>query len=115
MPTSSGSWAKGLDTFCPMGPWAVTADELDLQRAVVASRVNGEPRQRGEVKDLIFDVPTIIATISAGITLEAGDVISMGTPAGVGSALEPPRFLQAGDVVEVEVSGIGTLTNAVAG
>jgi 2-keto-4-pentenoate hydratase/2-oxohepta-3-ene-1,7-dioic acid hydratase in catechol pathway len=105
---------KGLDTFCPMGPWAVTADEFDLGAARVSCRVNGELRQDGAVRDLIFDVPTLIATISAGITLEPGDVIATGTPAGVGIGFDPPRFLRPGDVIETAVTGIGTLTNPVA-
>lgn len=104
---------KGLDTFCPMGPWAVTADELDLGAARVTCRVNGKLRQDAAVADLIFDVPTLIATISAGITLEPGDVIATGTPAGVGIGFDPPRFLRPGDVVETTVTGIGTLTNPV--
>jgi 2-keto-4-pentenoate hydratase/2-oxohepta-3-ene-1,7-dioic acid hydratase in catechol pathway len=105
---------KGLDTFCPMGPWAVTADEFDLAAARVSCRVNDELRQDGAVRDLIFDVPTLIATISAGITLEPGDVIATGTPAGVGIGFDPPRFLRPGDVIETAVTGIGTLTNTVA-
>ena len=104
---------KSLDTFCPMGPWAVTVDDVDLDRAEVTCRVNGELRQRASVRDLIFDVPTLVATISAGITLQAGDVIATGTPAGVGAACDPPRFLQPGDRVEAAVTGIGTLTNRV--
>ncbi len=105
---------KGLDTFCPMGPWAVTADQFDLDGARVTCRVNGELRQDAAVADLIFDIPTLIATISAGITLQPGDVIATGTPAGVGIGFDPPRFLRPGDVVEAAVSGIGALTNPVA-
>jgi 2-keto-4-pentenoate hydratase/2-oxohepta-3-ene-1,7-dioic acid hydratase in catechol pathway len=106
---------KGLDTFCPMGPWAVTADSLDLDRAVVSCRVNGELRQHAPVTDLIFDIATLVEVISAGITLEPGDVIATGTPAGVGAGFDPPRFLQPGEVVEVSVTGIGTVTNQVVG
>jgi 2-keto-4-pentenoate hydratase/2-oxohepta-3-ene-1,7-dioic acid hydratase in catechol pathway len=106
---------KSLDTLCPMGPWAVTAGEVDIATARVQSRVNGEPRQDAAVKDLIFDIPTLIETISAGITLIPGDIISTGTPAGVGIGFDPPRFLQAGDVVRMEITGIGVLENTIAG
>jgi 2-keto-4-pentenoate hydratase/2-oxohepta-3-ene-1,7-dioic acid hydratase in catechol pathway len=105
---------KSLDTFCPMGPFAVSADEItDLTALQVSAAVNGEPRQSGSVKDLIFDVPDLIATISAGITLLPGDIIATGTPAGVGIGFTPPRFLGVGDVVEVSISGLGTLRNRI--
>ncbi|MGH9055662.1 MAG: fumarylacetoacetate hydrolase family protein [Acidimicrobiales bacterium] len=109
---------KGLDGFCPMGPLAVTADELDpagLARPAVeiTCRVNGELRQKASTADLIFDIPTLIATISAGLTLEPGDIICTGTPAGVGIGFDPPRFLHTGDEVEIHVAGIGTLRNRV--
>jgi 2-keto-4-pentenoate hydratase/2-oxohepta-3-ene-1,7-dioic acid hydratase in catechol pathway len=104
---------KGLDTFCPMGPWAVTAGGFDLATAEVSCRVNGELRQKANVADLIFAVPALVAAISAGITLYPGDVIATGTPAGVGMAFDPPRFLQPGDVTECAVTGIGTLRNTV--
>ena len=106
---------KSLDTLCPMGPWAVTADEVDLETMRVTSQVNGEPRQDAAVKDLIFDIPTLIETISAGITMIPGDIISTGTPAGVGIGFDPPRFLQSGDVVRMEITGIGVLENRIAG
>lgn len=105
---------KSLDTFCPMGPWAVSADEVDVTDLTVTCRVNGEVRQRGTTRDLIFDIPTLVSTISAGITLCPGDVIATGTPAGVGIGFDPPRFLSPGDVVEAEITGLGTLTNQVA-
>jgi 2-keto-4-pentenoate hydratase/2-oxohepta-3-ene-1,7-dioic acid hydratase in catechol pathway len=105
---------KSLDTFCPMGPYAVTADEVGDGPLEVVCTVNGEVRQRASTADLIFDVPTIIATISAGITLQPGDVIATGTPAGVGIGFTPPRFLRGGDVVEITITGLGTLTNRVA-
>ena len=105
---------KGLDTFCPMGPWAVTADEIEGANLDISCRVNGELRQNSNTSDLIFDIPTLIATLSAGLALEAGDVISTGTPAGVGIGFTPPRFLKAGDRVEVTISGIGTLGNSFA-
>ena len=76
--------------------------------------MNGELRQRAPIDDLIFDIPTLIATISAGITLEPGDIIATGTPAGVGIGFTPPRFLKPGDTVRVEVPGIGVLENTVA-
>lgn len=106
---------KSLDTHCPMGPYAVTADEVvDVTALVVESRVNGEPRQSAPVKDLIFDIPELIAVISAGITLQPGDVIATGTPAGVGIGFDPPRFLVEGDVVEVTITGLGTQRNRIA-
>ena len=104
---------KGLDTTCPMGPWVVTAEEIDVADLEVRTTVNGELRQHGRVGDLIFDIPTLIETISAGITLEPGDIISTGTPAGVGIGFDPPRFLQPGDVVAITIDEIGTLTNQV--
>jgi 2-keto-4-pentenoate hydratase/2-oxohepta-3-ene-1,7-dioic acid hydratase in catechol pathway len=106
---------KGLDSFCPMGPAILTADEVPDPRALrVITHVNGEKRQDAPVADLIFDIPTLIEAISAAITLEPGDVIATGTPAGVGIGFDPPRFLQSGDVVRIEVSGIGVLENRVA-
>jgi len=102
---------KSLDTFCPMGPWIVTADELDGTDTRVRCWVNDELRQDGRTADLIFDIPTLIETISRGITLYPGDVIATGTPAGVGMGLNPPRWLQSGDVVRIEIDGIGTLSN----
>lgn len=105
---------KSLDTFCPMGPWIVTADEVDATRLDVALWVNGEQRQKANTTDLIFDIPTIIATLSAGITLYPGDIIATGTPAGVGAGFKPPRFLKAGDEVTIEIAGIGRLSNPVA-
>ncbi|MCP1674815.1 2-keto-4-pentenoate hydratase/2-oxohepta-3-ene-1,7-dioic acid hydratase in catechol pathway [Natronocella acetinitrilica] len=102
---------KSLDTFCPMGPVAVTADELDLQQTGVRCYVNGELRQNAMVSQLIFDIPTLIETLSSGITLYPGDVIATGTPAGVGIGFDPPRYLQVGDEVTVEIDGIGRLHN----
>jgi len=104
---------KGLDGYCPIGPGVVTADELDLDSVQIECRVNGELRQKAALRDLIFDVPTLIATLSAGISLIPGDVISTGTPAGVGIGFSPPRFLAAGDEISVTVDPIGTLTNKV--
>lgn len=102
---------KALDTFCPMGPWIVTADEVKADDLSVKCWVNGELRQDANTSDLIFDIPTLIASISAGLTLQPGDVIATGTPAGVGIGFNPPRFLAAGDEVSISISGIGTLTN----
>ena len=104
---------KSFDTFCPMGPWIVTADELDIGDLNVRCWVNDELRQNANTRDLIFDVPTIIEAISAGITLCPGDVIATGTPAGVGIGFVPPKFLKPGDQVRIEISGIGALTNTV--
>jgi 2-keto-4-pentenoate hydratase/2-oxohepta-3-ene-1,7-dioic acid hydratase in catechol pathway len=105
---------KSLDTFCPMGPYAVTADEVDGSALQVECRVNGELRQKATTADLVFGIPELIETISAGLTLEPGDVIATGTPAGVGIGFDPPRFLRSGDLVEVSISGLGTLRNRVA-
>lgn len=102
---------KSQDTFCPMGPFAVTRDDIDLGNTRVTTKVNGDVRQDSNTGLLIFDVPTIISTISEGVTLLAGDVIATGTPAGVGLGFNPPKYLQHGDVVELEIEGIGTLTN----
>ncbi len=104
---------KSMDTFCPMGPAVVTADEIDLANTVVECRVNGELRQKAPVADLIFDVPTLIRDLSAGMTLVPGDVIATGTPAGVGIGFDPPRFLKPGDEVSATIEPIGTLTNRI--
>ena len=104
---------KSQDTFCPMGPFVVTADEIDLSDTAVTCRINGEMRQDSNTGLLIFDVPTIIAAISNGITLLRGDVIATGTPAGLGFGFDPPKYLADGDMMEVEIAGIGTLTNPV--
>lgn len=105
---------KSLDTFCPMGPWLVTRDELDATDLEIRCWVNDELRQHGRTSDLVFDIPTLIETISAGMTLQPGDVIATGTPAGVGIGFDPPRFLRRGDRIRIEISGIGTLENRVA-
>ena len=106
---------KSFDTFCPMGPAIVTADEIPDPRVMrLETRVNGELRQNVSVKDLIFDIPALIATASRGMTLRPGDLIATGTPAGVGIGFKPPRFLKPGDVVSITIEPIGTLTNRVA-
>jgi 2-keto-4-pentenoate hydratase/2-oxohepta-3-ene-1,7-dioic acid hydratase in catechol pathway len=105
---------KSPDTFCPMGPAIVTVDELpDVTASWLRTRVNGEPRQEAPISSLIFDIPSLIRTVSDTILLEPGDVIATGTPAGAGIGFDPPRFLAAGDRVEVSVDGIGTLGNPV--
>jgi 2-keto-4-pentenoate hydratase/2-oxohepta-3-ene-1,7-dioic acid hydratase in catechol pathway len=104
---------KSFDTFCPMGPWLVSADELDGTDTRVRCWVNGELRQDATTRDFIFDIPTLIETLSAGITLFPGDIIATGTPVGVGIGFKPPRYMKPGDVVRVEIDGIGTLENPV--
>jgi 2-keto-4-pentenoate hydratase/2-oxohepta-3-ene-1,7-dioic acid hydratase in catechol pathway len=104
---------KSFDTFCPMGPWLVSADELDGRDTRVRCWVNGELRQDARTTDLIFDIPTLIETCSRAITLYPGDVIATGTPEGVGMGRKPPVFLRTGDVVRIEIDGIGTLENPV--
>lgn len=104
---------KSLDTFCPMGPWAVSADELEPTNLTIECHVNGELRQHANTKELIFDIPTLIADLSSGITLRPGDMIATGTPAGVGMGFSPPRFLAPGDVVRVTATGLGVLENTV--
>ena len=97
-----------------MGPWVVTADEIDPQRLDISCKVNEQLRQHANTRDMIFDVATLIETISKGITLRAADIIATGTPAGVGAGLKPPRFLKRDDVVSITIEKIGTLTNRVA-
>jgi 2-keto-4-pentenoate hydratase/2-oxohepta-3-ene-1,7-dioic acid hydratase in catechol pathway len=104
---------KGIDGFCPMGPYIVTADELNVTDVRVICRVNGQTRQDASTRDLIFDIPTLIATISKSMTLSPGDIIATGTPEGVGIGFTPPKFLAEGDVVECEIPGIGILRNTV--
>jgi len=104
---------KSQDTFCPMGPWAVSAEEIDLSDTFVRCWINDELRQDANTKLLIFDVPTIIAAISNGITLRPGDVIATGTPAGVGIGFKPPKYLVAGDRVRIEIRNVGILENPV--
>jgi 2-keto-4-pentenoate hydratase/2-oxohepta-3-ene-1,7-dioic acid hydratase in catechol pathway len=104
---------KGFDTFCPMGPWMTSADEIDPENLDLECRVNGELRQKARTSDLIFDIPHLIEILSAGIGLKPGDIIATGTPAGVGIGFDPPRFLKAGDAIEISISGLGTLRNSV--
>jgi 2-keto-4-pentenoate hydratase/2-oxohepta-3-ene-1,7-dioic acid hydratase in catechol pathway len=104
---------KSQDSFCPMGPWLVSRDEIDLADTRIRCWVNNELRQDANTRDLIFDVPTLIETISAGLTLVPGDIIATGTPAGVGIGFTPPKYLRPGDVVRIELNGIGVLENPV--
>jgi 2-keto-4-pentenoate hydratase/2-oxohepta-3-ene-1,7-dioic acid hydratase in catechol pathway len=105
---------KGLDRSCPMGPCIVTLDAIpDLAALELTTRVNGEERQRGTIAQLIFDIPEIIAQLSLGMTLEPGDIIATGTPSGVGYAMQPPRLLGPGDVVECAIGGIGALVTRI--
>ena len=109
-------WDKGksLDTSCPMGPWIVDKAEIGDPRALeLTFTLNGEQRQNATVDMMIFDIPTIIAQLSAGMTLEAGDIIATGTPSGVGFAMNPPAVLKGGDEMVCEISRIGRLVNMV--
>lgn len=104
---------KSFDTFCPMGPWLVSADEINEKNTKIQCWVNGELRQDGNTDQMIFDIPTVIESISAGMTLYPGDVIATGTPSGVGMGFKPPRFLKKGDAVKIQIDGIGVLENPV--
>jgi 2-keto-4-pentenoate hydratase/2-oxohepta-3-ene-1,7-dioic acid hydratase in catechol pathway len=113
-----GQWFKGksVDGTCPMGPWIATADEVpDPQNLHITSRVNGATKQDSNTSYMYFKVPRIIAELSYGLTLEPGDIISTGTPAGVGHARTPPEFMTAGDTLETEVAGLGSLRNRIGG
>jgi 2-keto-4-pentenoate hydratase/2-oxohepta-3-ene-1,7-dioic acid hydratase in catechol pathway len=103
---------KSLDGYCPVGPWLVTRDEMGpLDAQELATYVNGERRQLARLRDMIFDVGATIEAISTTVTLEPGDLIATGTPAGVGIGFKPPRYLVPGDIVKVSIAGIGELTN----
>jgi 2-keto-4-pentenoate hydratase/2-oxohepta-3-ene-1,7-dioic acid hydratase in catechol pathway len=102
---------KSLDTFCPMGPCIVTADEMDGTATRIRGYVNGELRQDGNTQDMIFDIAAQIEAISRGITLYPGDIIATGTPSGVGMGFSPPKWLKHGDVVRIEIDGIGAIEN----
>ena len=105
---------KSLDGFCPMGPALVTADAVpDVSQLRLQTWVNGERRQDARIADLIFDIPTLIETLARSITLEPGDVIATGTPAGVGMGYSPPRYLKQGDRVTIGIEPIGLLENPV--
>jgi len=111
--TGQWTWSKSFDTFCPLGPEVVSLDEIDVGGLTIETRVSGEVMQASNTSELVFGVPQLVAWISRGCTLEAGDVILTGTPAGVGAARTPPRWLENGDVVEITIEGIGTLRNPV--
>lgn len=114
MATTQWVVGKSFDTFAPVGPWLVTADEIPDPHALdISLTLSGEVMQKSNTCNLIFKIPDLIAHLSSVFTLEPGDIISTGTPAGVGVARRPPRFLRAGDVVTVRIEGIGELTNPV--
>ncbi|MFP4154218.1 MAG: fumarylacetoacetate hydrolase family protein [Halothiobacillaceae bacterium] len=104
---------KSLDGFCPMGPVIVRPENPDPSAWTIRCHVNGALRQQASIGQMIFDVPTLIEVLSAGMTLQPGDVIATGTPAGVGLGLKPPAFLAPGDRVVIEIDGIGVLENPV--
>ncbi|MGQ0700620.1 MAG: fumarylacetoacetate hydrolase family protein [Panacagrimonas sp.] len=105
---------KSFDTHCPFGPWIVTADEIpDPQALGIRCTVNGEKRQDSNTREMVFDVFAMIEHLSQAMTLEPGDLILTGTPAGVGAVAKPPRYLKVGDVVRVEIDGIGAIENRV--
>ena len=105
---------KSADTFAPIGPWLVTADEVrDPQALSLWTTVNGESRQRGSAANMIFPVRQLVAYVSRFMSLRAGDIVSTGTPAGVAHGMKPPRYLQPGDVVEMGITGLGVQTNRV--
>jgi acylpyruvate hydrolase len=107
--------AKGADTFCPFGPWVTTTDEIaDPENLRVRTWVNGELRQDSSTANLIFGLERIVAFIAETCTLRPGDLILTGTPAGVGQGMDPPQFLGSGDVVRVEVEGLGSIEHPVA-
>jgi 2-keto-4-pentenoate hydratase/2-oxohepta-3-ene-1,7-dioic acid hydratase in catechol pathway len=114
MATSQWLMGKTFDTFAPTGPWLTTADEIeDPHNLDIQLSINGEVMQSSNTRHLIFGLPQLIEHLSSVFTLEPGDIISTGTPAGVGFARKPPRWLQPGDEVSVTVAGLGTLTNPV--
>jgi acylpyruvate hydrolase len=106
--------AKGADTFCPFGPWVTTADEVpDPGRLDLKTWVNGELRQDSNTSDLIFGCDELVRFISETCTLQPGDLILTGTPSGVGQGFDPPKFLQSGDTVRIEIEGLGTIEHSV--
>jgi 2-keto-4-pentenoate hydratase/2-oxohepta-3-ene-1,7-dioic acid hydratase in catechol pathway len=104
---------KSFDTHGPIGPWLTTADEIDVRSLELRTWVNGELRQHSSTKHLIFDCAAIVEHLSTAFTLEPGDIVSTGTPGGVALAMKPPKWLQAGDVVRIEIEGLGAIENRV--
>lgn len=106
----NGQWMKGkcAETFGPLGPWLVTADEIDPSNLDMELKINGETRQKGSTSTMIFSVPYLVAYITQFCVLEPGDVVTTGTPPGVGSGMKPPQYLKAGDVMELTIEGLGT-------
>jgi 2-keto-4-pentenoate hydratase/2-oxohepta-3-ene-1,7-dioic acid hydratase in catechol pathway len=110
--TSQWTLGKSFPTFCPMGPWVVTADELtDPHRLDVRLTIDGETMQQANTRDLIFDIPAVLGYISAIVPLEPGDIVSTGTPQGVGLGRTPPRWMRPGEEIAIEIGGIGRLVN----
>ena len=113
-PVPQFNFSKGFDKYAPLGPVLVSTELLgEANNLSLETHVNGEPRQKSSTSDLLFDVPTLIEFLSQGTTLEKGTVVMTGTPGGVGMGMKPPVWLKHGDVVEVTVGGLGTLTNTV--
>jgi 2-keto-4-pentenoate hydratase/2-oxohepta-3-ene-1,7-dioic acid hydratase in catechol pathway len=112
-----GQWFKGksFDGTCPLGPCLITADDIDPTNLQLSCRVNGVTKQNSNTKFMYFKIPQLIAELSRGMTLEPGDIISTGTPEGVGFARNPPEFLKPGDIVETEIVGIGLMRNRLVG
>ncbi len=106
----NGQWVKGksAETFGPLGPWLVTTDELDPSNLAMELKVNGETKQKGSTATMIFSIPKLLAYVTEFMVLEPGDVITTGTPPGVGSAMKPPQYLKAGDVMELSIAGLGS-------
>lgn len=109
--TGQFSIGKSFDTHAPLGPWIITADEIDPSNLQLRTTVNNELRQESNTREMRFDIAFQLAHLSQAMTMEPGDVVFTGTPAGVGVACEPPKFLKAGDVVDIEIEGIGVLSN----
>jgi len=109
------TFAKSMDSFCPMGPWLVTRDEVpDPQALEVSCWLNGERMQHGHTADMLFSVKALVAYVSQFMTLEPGDILTTGTPAGIGAFRQPPVYLQPGDQLRLEVTGVGSMTHAIA-
>jgi len=115
MATTQWLMGKTFDTFAPMGPWIVTKDEIEDPHALdISLEIGGEVLQQSNTRELIFKIPQLIEYISQVVTLEPGDVVATGTPAGVGFARKPPRWLRSGDETIIRIQGIGELRNTVA-